>query len=240
MSADFSDQRGECPYCGNHVAASQSGWAEVYPEWQTDQMVLSRLHSSYTSTPAMPQAKDKITVLRCQYCDESIVFLDHLERQDSGTDGHPTMERTARRMIVPEQSPRELPPATPESIRELYAEASACENVGAFRGAGVLYRAVTEEIVKDQGADPKLKLYPQIQSFKGVLSDDVVQALDESRLVGNWSIHENLAFSGEEIADVADLLHDACRELYELPAQREAMRHARQARREAHRGTPSS
>jgi hypothetical protein len=94
-----------------------------------------------------------------------------------------------------------------------------------------MYRATVEAIVKDKrmtGQDLK----ERINSLAGVgVDEDTVRDLHEARLTGNWSMHEGTEFSADE--DVAELIEQACYELYEEPAKREAMRAARQARRQS-------
>jgi hypothetical protein len=44
--------------------------------------------------------------------------------------------------------------------------------------------------------------------------------LHEARLLGNWSLHDGLQFSPEEIDDVAQIIADAVHQLYVQPAER--------------------
>jgi hypothetical protein len=120
----------------------------------------------------------------------------------------------------------------PDAMRSLYREASRAESVGALRGAAALYRASVEELVADQNAQGAT-LYDRVEALVGEgVDDDLVRDLHEARLLGNWSMHEGLEFSAEEVADVASLIADAVHTLYVQPAQREAMRQAREARRQ--------
>jgi hypothetical protein len=64
------------------------------------------------------------------------------------------------------------------------------------------------------------------------VDSDIVRDLHEARLLGNWSLHQGVDFSDEEVDDVAELIAAACYELYEEPARREAMRAARTAKRQ--------
>jgi hypothetical protein len=66
---------------------------------------------------------------------------------------------------------------------------------------------------------------------KGV-DADIVRDLHEARLTGNWSIHRRTTFSAAEVADVAVLIRDAVEILYVQPQKRQAMREAREARRD--------
>lgn len=67
---------------------------------------------------------------------------------------------------VPGTESPELDATVLEPIRSLYREASECRNAGAFRGAGVLYRAAVEELVKDQGGTGR-NLHDRIENLRG-------------------------------------------------------------------------
>src|SRR6266545_6380969 len=122
-------------------------------------------------------------------------------------------------------------------MRGLFREASLAAHVGARRAAAGAYRAAVEAILNDKKIEGR-KLEPRIDALgsKGV-DADIVRGLHEARLLGNWSLHEGVDFSDEEVDDVAELIADACHELYEEPARREAMRAAREAKRRRDNGT---
>lgn len=135
-----------------------------------------------------------------------------------------------RRQVWPQPAPRELSPDVPEMVRTLYAEASRAENARSFRLAGVGYRAVVEEICKDQGATA-YNLHGKIKELadRG-LPQDVVDAMHEARIVGNDSVHHNVEYAAEEIADLAEIIAEAVEILYVQPAERKRMADARKAR----------
>jgi hypothetical protein len=137
------------------------------------------------------------------------------------------------RVLVPDLKPRNLPAEAPQSVASLFCEASMCENAGAYRGAAALYRATVEELVADLGSTAgTLEVRLDALSQRNV-DPDLVADLHEARLLGNWSLHEGVEFSKEEVADVAALITDAIHQLYVQPAQREAMKKARASRRAA-------
>ncbi|QXJ24047.1 DUF4145 domain-containing protein [Actinomadura graeca] len=104
---------------------------------------------------------------------------------------------------------------------------------GALRAAGVMYRAVVEELVKERGGTGK-DLYAKIENLKVKgLDGDLVDDLHEARMLGNDSIHAGLIYSAEEVADIANLIEEATITLYVQPEERRRMRHARKARRDA-------
>jgi uncharacterized protein YecE (DUF72 family) len=65
------------------------------------------------------------------------------------------------------------------------------------------------------------------------LPQDVVDAMHEARVVGNDSIHHNLEYAADEIADLAKLIEEAAQILYVQSAERKRMAQARKARSEA-------
>ncbi|MFI0224065.1 DUF4145 domain-containing protein [Streptomyces lydicus] len=133
----------------------------------------------------------------------------------------------------PAAEPRQLDDYVPEKVRSLYSEASITEEAGALRAAAVMYRAAVEELCEERGAQGR-NLAEMIKDLgqRGVAAE-LVRDLDEARTLGNWSIHQGVEFTREEIADVAELIRDACFEIYVQPSQRQAMRDARKARRDA-------
>lgn len=169
-----------------------------------------------------------VLIYECLHCDKSIVLLQH-EFPPVGDvlpDG-----KVWRRMVAPAQEPRQMHEAAPTAMRDLFQEASRCEHAGALRGAGVLYRAAVEEMVKDQGAAGR-DLYSKIDDLKGKLSPELIEDLHEARMLGNDSIHAGLTYSPEEVADVAALIEEAVLALYVQPAEKRAMREARKQRRD--------
>ncbi|PRX96237.1 uncharacterized protein DUF4145 [Allonocardiopsis opalescens] len=109
------------------------------------------------------------------------------------------------------------------------------EYAGALRAAAAMYRAALEEICRERGAgNGSLEKKIDALKSKGV-PDDVVDQFHEARFLGNWSLHDAVEFAPDEVADVAELIRDAVFEIYVQPAQRQALRGARQARRDAHR-----
>lgn len=136
---------------------------------------------------------------------------------------------------------RTLDSTVPSSVGDAYAEASQCQAIGAMRAAGAMYRMALELICDEQGVpragnNAEGKAYARLVNrvpdleAKG-LPHDLVQNMHEVRLVGNDSIHEGIAFSTDELDDVGSMIEEAAQVLWVQPAQREAMRAAREARR---------
>lgn len=164
----------------------------------------------------------------CALCGRGIIELVALEQGD-GVEPQKATELWRKR-VWPELLPRELDQAVPAPVRSFYQEASRAENAGSLRLAGVGYRAAVEEVCKDKGAVGGT-LYAKIADLasKG-LDQDVADALHAGRVVGNDSIHHNLAYALDEIADLAEIIKEAVEILYVQPAKRAQMAAARAQR----------
>lgn len=232
MTIEFTQGTGLCPHCGYRVATTEIGQTSIDPTWYSYCLTTSQVARDVEADFVLDQVSTLVvlTTLRCQSCNGMITFLDH-RSPDAGPQGV-EMTVDTRTMIYPPRPPRGLPAHTPQAARSLYVEASQCEAAGALRGAGVLYRATVEEVVKDQGGTGK-DLYAKIDSIRGKLDPEVIDALHQSRIVGNESIHYGVTFSNEEIADIAELIDEACHVLYAIPAERQALRDRRTARVQA-------
>lgn len=164
----------------------------------------------------------------CDLCGGAIIEVVGYE--DAKGRQAANIEEIWRRQIWPELRPRQLHDDAPDLIRELFAEASKAQNTGARRLAGVGYRAVVEEICKDQGATAN-HLYGKINELaSNGVPPDVISTLHEGRIVGNESIHHSVEFSAPEIEDVAQLVEEVVHYLYVEPARRARMAQARQQR----------
>ncbi|MGW4817221.1 DUF4145 domain-containing protein [Kitasatospora cineracea] len=209
---------GLCPNCLLHAAFTHVVSNFIWPTRVVP-----------TEMTGRPLEQNSLWVLenihKCLHCSKTVTM--HRTRRWTAECG---WETESMRQVWPEATPRQLGDDVPELIRELFTEASKAENTGAMRLAGVGYRAVVEEICKQQGAT-KHNLYDRIQELKnGGLPQSTVDALHEARIVGNESIHYALEFSAEEIADIAALIAEVCLVLYVQPAERARMAAQRQAK----------
>ncbi|WP_395157023.1 DUF4145 domain-containing protein [Ilumatobacter sp.] len=175
-------------------------------------------------------------VWQCEHCRGTTVELLTFH------DGHPDgaigqVAPDVIRQVVPDQSPREFDPSVPIAIRSLFSEASIAESEGAFRAAAVMYRAAVEQLCEDRNSSGK-NLYDRIEDLQSQdVEEGIVTDLHEAGLLGNYSIHEGLTFSAEEVDDVAELIIEAVHALYVELARRKEMRDARKARRTKERPT---
>ncbi|WP_158690381.1 DUF4145 domain-containing protein [Streptomyces sp. PsTaAH-124] len=216
-----------CPHCAMHTSM---------------QVVHRRDLQSLTRkfTDGKKQHLTLFTItLTCDYCSANSLFL--------WTAINPTEKKATARyetfelsQVYPEAEPkpRQISTDAPPSVREVFSEAALTEAAGAYRLAGVGYRAVVEQITKEQGATGS-NLHNRITSLaaRGV-SQNIVDAFHEARVVGNDAVHDGLAYSAEEIADIAELIDEAVFILYVQPAQRARMAAARAARHLAAKTSP--
>ncbi|MCX5049331.1 DUF4145 domain-containing protein [Streptomyces sp. NBC_00474] len=212
---------GECPHCVRHTTLICTAHAT--------------LDGSGSEGDDLSVARCLVT-LRCHWCSKESAYLRLVAielKQFQGT-YREVFKTTDLEQIWPSKTPRELAPEAPETAREVFAEAARAEAAGAFRLAGIGYRAAVEQIVKERGAGGK-NLFDRITGLKDLgATQDIVDAFHEARFVGNDAAHDALAYSAEEIADIAELIDEAVIVLYVQPAQRAKMATQRAARR---RGT---
>lgn len=215
--------RDVCQNCNTGSAFEESDDRIVWPEYTY----------STTGVDAKVDHCVGIRVRTCTHCAKSSAWLERFDRSDPGR----YFKRTSAQLIIPSATPRELEPTVPEDIRSLFAEASICETIGALRGAAGLYRATAEALCRDQQAEGAT-LAAKLASLKKSkeIAEQILEDLHEARLLGNYSLHDGLEFTSEEVADVADLLEEATVALYVQPAERRRLREARRLRREAGRG----
>ncbi|MFI9587833.1 DUF4145 domain-containing protein [Streptomyces sp. NPDC052236] len=140
-------------------------------------------------------------------------------------------------LVHPRRDANLLNNAAPEEVRGLFSEATRCQEAGALRAAAAMYRAAVEVICKDRGATGKNLKEKIADLANNGATAEVVRDLDEARLLGNWSLHDGLIFSDEEVSDVASLIEEAVFLIYVQPEERAAHREARKQRREQFRQT---
>ncbi len=209
-----------CPNCGQSSRLRRHDRRVVWPKITHN---LAPLFDPY----AMEE------VWECLLCKKSMIIVRTFEAGENQE-----REPVAASILYPVLPPKTLQDEAPAAVTSLYREASVAENAGALRGAAALYRAAVEQLLTDLGI-PDGKLGRRIEQLadRGV-DVDVVTSFHEARLLGNWSLHDGVEFSPEEVSDVAELIVEATEELYVIPAKREEMRAARAARRT--KDTPST
>ncbi|MGY4915964.1 DUF4145 domain-containing protein [Streptomyces sp. 900116325] len=221
---EHSTVAGECPHCLRHTTLTVSHH--------------SKLSGSHRER-RIPGIVRFLMTLHCNWCAYESVYLRVVGIEETPIAGGIRERYTTIEFeqVWPGRTPRELAPEAPELVREVFAEAALAEAAGAFRLAGIGYRATVEQIVKERGAVGK-NLYERITGLKSLgASEEIVEAFHEARFVGNDAAHDALAYSTEEIADIAELINEAVLVLYVQPAQRAKMAAQRAARRTAAKQT---
>lgn len=220
----FADSKGRCPNCDQASGFKRLEYrGRIWPELYSRQPGGGSL-----AGPRAVRDYASLTILECLFCGDTVVLVDRHERPDLTKSGDYIVSRT---MVAPHPKPRTLDPAAPAEVCSMFEEASVCENAGAMRAAGVMYRAAVEALVVDQGATGP-NLYKRIDSLRDRdLPADLADDLHEARMLGNDSIHDGLTYSAEEVADVAKLIEEAVLVLYVQPAEKDRMREQRRQRR---------
>lgn len=172
--------------------------------------------------------------LLCSWCKHDSAYIRHaVYSKVTSPNGNrrEVFSTISLEQVWPPRTPRELGPEAPAVVREVFDEAALAEAAGAYRLAGIGYRATVEQIVKNRGAAGRdLKQRILALAATGV-PQDILDAFNEARFVGNDAAHDALAYSAEEIADIAELIHEAVVVIYVQPAQRAKMALQRAARR---------
>ena len=234
--------RGQCPHCRNHAALSV----------QEDGIVKSPDTASFFAEGnkvnvfqhlAPPFHVRLAVTLTCDYCDNQTIFhrvVEAVAASSLDLEGftQPKLKTVLVQQLWPSPVPREIAAEAPEAVRAVFADAAKAEAAQAFSLAGVGYRAVVEQIVKDQGAAGD-SLYKKIEDLRSRgLTEDLISSFHEARAVGNTSVHDGMSYAPDEVADIAELITEAIHALYVVPAQRAAMQASREARRSAKSSKP--
>ncbi|MFL9659419.1 DUF4145 domain-containing protein [Streptomyces sp. PB17] len=242
---DTRTPTGECPNCKLNVAFDHVSRRDVWPALKDRPFGAARSSADFNgaSTSAEPRPNDVFRVvehiLSCQSCRKTAVVHQHWGLDLPTGDDHDAVATAIRKraskqrflvLVHPRRSAQTLDETAPQEVRDLFSEGTRCQEAGALRAAAAMYRAAVEELCRDRGATGRnLKDKIADLASRGVPAD-VVRDLDEARTLGNWSLHDGLAFSYKEVDDVASLIQDAVFLVYVQPAQRAALRAARQQR----------
>ncbi|MFJ2061376.1 DUF4145 domain-containing protein [Streptomyces sp. NPDC087908] len=229
---DTFQPAGECPNCKLNVAFIHRSRRQVWPEL----VELSFGRSSGPDFNGPSQASERPDmfrvvehVLQCPRCRKTCVLHQH-----SGPDLPEDLEKVGEALeakaskvrftvcVYPAGEPDQLAPEAPESVRGLFAEGARCEQAGALRAAGAMYRAAVEELCADRGAEGNNLIAKIADLVNRGVPAELARDLDEARMLGNWSPHKGLNFFHDEVADVASLIKEAVFLLYVQPVERSA------------------
>jgi hypothetical protein len=69
-----------------------------------------------------------------------------------------------------------------------------------------------------------------------LLDANMIRDLHDTRLTGNWSLHDGVTFDADEVADVAAMVEEAVEVIYVQSARRASLAAKRTARRQGQLG----
>lgn len=95
--------------------------------------------------------------------------------------------------FLPEQPKPKIAPAIPENVKKPLLEAEHAFAAGLFSAAGSCYRKTVERALKALDPDLSGMLNKRIRTLetKGILPHSMIELLDQVRLFGNSSMHED-------------------------------------------------
>jgi hypothetical protein len=124
----------------------------------------------------------------------------------------------------------------PDHISQAASEAHQCADVGAYRAAIAMCRAVTEATAKDKGAKTGT-LQQKIDKLRddGLIRECVREAAHEIRHFGNDMAHGGFVdpVSQEEAAFVLTFMGELLQEVYQSPARVSKARALREAKKKS-------
>jgi hypothetical protein len=254
-SVDYPDKSQVCPHCHRVAAFDVVHRVRLDPEFSTIVAAWDKNEVEITDAGGevrqleVPHSRSEVclVVFQCQGCKRSSAFHEfriEFPREAVG-DRDPITHWFAP--SYPKRSPRQLPgDGVPDAVRSFYEEGGVAEAAGARRAAAAMFRGAVEAMCdayeiprtakNDAGKEYQRRLQVRVDDLatKG-LDSEVVKDMHEARLVGNDSVHDGLAYSAEELADIADLIEEAVHLAFVQPAERQAMRRKRLERRQSNR-----
>lgn len=183
----------------------------------------------------LDKSLSEVRAYECLACSKTVLVHHRWSEYLTLEEGKP--QATGRRLLesrvlVPRVDAPHLPEAVPPEVASLWHEAAVCSNAGAFRGAAACLRAAVEQIAKDHGiTSGNVESKIDALAEQSGLDEEVATALHDTRLTANWSMHDGVSFSADEVADLSELVREAVEILYVQPARREAMAADRAQRR---------
>lgn len=131
---------------------------------------------------------NELTIHKCQCCGRKIIWIN-------------------KTYIYPDIAPEEANPDMPNSVKQLYNEAALISNKSP-RAACALLRLAVDKLCHELGETDR-DINKNIGALvKRGLSQDVQQALDIVRVVGNKAVHPGqIAFDVDDYATTTMLMH---------------------------------
>ncbi|MBR2167928.1 MAG: DUF4145 domain-containing protein [Paludibacteraceae bacterium] len=141
----------------------------------------------YHDIRAVTRVRNRLTIHRCQCCGKKIIWIDD-------------------NYIYPDIVPEEANPDMPESVKQLYNEAALIANKSP-RAACALLRLAIDRLCNELG-EKDSSIDKNIGALvKRGLSQEVQQALDIVRVVGNKAVHPGqIAFDVDNVETATILM----------------------------------
>ena len=145
-------------------------------------------YTDYNSIGAVKKIRNVLTIHKCQCCGKKILWIDDT-------------------YIYPDIVSEEANPDMPNSVKQLYNEAALISNKSP-RAACALLRLAVDKLCLELGETDR-DINKNIGALvKRGLSQDVQQALDIVRVVGNKAVHPGqIAFDVDDYATATMLMH---------------------------------
>lgn len=226
---DTSDPAGPCPRCGRVSNFSVEGYSPVTFEGGVYEMA-DGTHERVDC--------ERAAILECQGCHERVVVIEEKwvdnERWDSGLRHGGTINYRGV-WWWPPPGVADLDPSIPTEIADAYREGVRAMWAKAPRAAAVMFRRTLEAIVKTSGSDAakaaagkNLATGLSVMADEGALDRSLAEWAKEVRLGGNLGGHfdVNDDVTPEEADNLARLLREILRYLYEMPARVRRSRNA--------------
>lgn len=193
---------------------------------------------------SLPDELDRVSALLCRSCNQGIAVVE-----EKWVGDHPVREGLKGGGMVywrgihwwPAPGAADLSDAIPAELREAFSEAMRSHGAKAPRAAAVMFRRSVEGIVRDQGSAKAVAQLDSgdlpgalaIMEKEDTLDKSLAEWAREVRALGNVGGHFDPLedVSPEQAEDLAALVRQLLRYLYEEPARVERLRESR--------GTPS-
>ena len=130
---------------------------------------------------------------------------------------------------------RLAPAGTPETVKEYYEEAVACQQGGARMAAAGQLRATLETALKGK-EKTKLETLIRKAAEQGRITKEMESWAHEQRVLGNESMHEGVQPTYKEIEEGLDCVRAMLLCMYELPIRAAHHREQREKRKALRRG----
>lgn len=172
----------------------------------------------------------RVTTYQCRGCGQNTIVVE------SRT--HVSSTEWSGVFWWPPPASAELAVAIPETLRDAFAEGARAMGAQAPHAAAVMFRRTVEGIVRDRGSEKAVKQLDSvdlpgalaIMAKEGALDKSLAEWAGEVRGLGNVGGHFDPLeeVSGEQVADLAHLVRQLLRYLYEEPARIARLRASRE------------